>query len=463
MLSGTQPNQSDDMKVLFINPEFPAGESVWTPLGTAYVASYLEKNGVSVQILDNAVTRYNKDELKKYIEQYSPDVVCTGGKTLQAESAFLIADAAKEVSRSIFVVYGGVHFTFMPDDGLQHDGDVVVIGEGERTLLELIEKIGNGGDWKSIKGIAYSDSGKTVLTEERAFIENMDEIPAPARHLLPMGKYSDVLMDGTKAFSIMTGKGCPFNCVFCASPQIYKRKMRFWSVSRVMAEIDELVNKYHAKALWFVDDTFAANRQRVHDICDAIIERGYRLKMSCLTRVDTADLEMFRKMKRAGFRIVEFGIESGDENILKLVNKQIDLQKARDAVKIAHKAGLEVELLFMIGNIGENEQTIMNTIKLARELDAEYYWFQFATPFVGSKFHEIAKQYGAVLDKSWKDYNHQDIVFVPNGLTRERMMELRELALRETRRTPAKIKKSIRALPETAYKTIKLKLGRGNG
>ncbi len=426
------------MKVLFINPKISGGYP-WIPIGMAYLAAYLRKNKIEVKILDNNFLNLNKEKLSDLIDSYNPSLIGTGGMTVQSKDALKLGSIVKSIDKNLPLVYGGVHFTFLPEDGLKY-GDICVIGEGEETILEICKE----SNFKKIKGIAYKEDNKIILTEERPFIQDLDIIPFPAYDLLEMDRYGDLLITGERAISILTGRGCPYNCLFCASPKLWNRKVRFHSLGYVMSHIKFLIQNYNLKNLRIMDDTFTIQKKRVFEFCDQIEENNFKLNMTCLTNVRNTDYEMFKRMKSVGFSIVAFGVESGNNKILKLINKGITKNDVRKAVSMAKRAGLSTELLFMIGNIGENKKTILNSIEFAKELNPPrsnfqrllhpitYNYFQFATPFVGSKFYTIAQEYGTVLTKNWDRYHHAEPTFIPKDLDKETMIKLRDVANKET-------------------------------
>ncbi len=426
------------MKVLFINPKISGGKP-WHPLGISSIAAYLRKYNIEVKIIDNNLYDWNREKLSQLISEYQPKIIGISALSVQYADAISLGKLVKSINKKIKLVYGGVHFTFIPEDGLRF-GDVCIIGEGEQTFLEIC----NSEDYHKINGIAFKENGTTIFTESRQFIENLDDVPFPAYDLLEMEKYHDGLVTGEKAISIMTGRGCPYNCAFCASPQLYKRRVRYHSLDYVMSHIQYLIDKYGMTNLRIMDDTFTLNKERVLEFCDKVKACNFKLNMTCLTNVKNADYPMFKRMKEVGFSIVAFGVESGNEQILKLINKGITKNGVRNAVSMAKKAGLDTELLFMIGNIGESEETICDSINFAKELNPKgsnskktsmYNWFQFATPFPGSKFYDIAEEYGLVVTKDLTEYHHQKPIFIPKGLDDITMLKLRKLAISETNYT----------------------------
>lgn len=441
------------MKVLLVEPKYGYKEALpWIPIGKGYLAAVIRREqGFEVKIIDNALHAYDEKTLIKLIEEFGPDIIGTGGMTLQINDTIKIAGLIRKLYRSdVLLVGGGVHLTIIPDDGIDLF-DFIVLGEGEDTFLELCKRYKEtGGDkdkrfYKDIPGLCFKyQDGEIVKTGYRGFISDLDKLPLPAYDLLEVEKYNDFLITGERAISIMTGRGCPFDCEFCASPYLTQRKVRYFSLGYTFRLIEYLIERYGFKNFRIMDDTFALNKKRVIEFCNQIRKRALKLNMTCLTHVNTANPEMLKKMKEAGFSIVAFGIESGNNEILKLVNKGITQEMAIKAIKDAIKAGLSVEGLFMIGNIGETKETIEDTICFAKKYNPPYNsfrrtgynWFQFATPFPGSRFFIKAKDYGEVISFNYDDYSHQIPIFVPRGLNAETMITLREKALEETNMPP---------------------------
>jgi radical SAM superfamily enzyme YgiQ (UPF0313 family) len=362
-------------------------------------------------------------QLLQTIENYSPDVIGLSVYTFEAPLAYRIVSMVKKSSLNAKIILGGPHPTFMPKEALDNLADFVVVGEGEQTTLELLRAIENGKKPYNIRGIAYQHNDQFVVNPSRDFIKNLDSIPFPARHLLPMDKYTDKLRDGTKAISIMTGRGCPFECVFCNSPQLYRRRVRYHSLNYVISELRECIEKFKVHAFQIVDDTFSLSKKRVIDFCQRLMEEGLNIKWGCLTRPDVVDPHLLSKMKEAGCTNIAYGIESGSECILHLIKKQITVNHVKNAIRLTKMAGIKVEGLFMIGNIGETKDTILETNNLAKELDLDYTSFQLATPFPGTEFRKMANQYGKILPKGWEHYLSDEVTFIPNGLTEKELLE----------------------------------------
>ncbi len=434
------------MNILLIEPKYGFERaSAWIPIGKAYLASVARANGFDVKIIDNALKNYSDEELVRALKEYNPDIVATGGMTLQFNDMRRIASLTRELYQSeVLLVGGGVHLTLRPEDGLDHF-DFVVIGEGEDTFLELCktyaeERRKKHEVFKNVSGLYFSsEAGEVIRTKKRDFIYDLDKLPLPAYDLLPVDEYNDYLITGEKAISILTGRGCPYDCEFCASPLLSERKVRNFSLEYTFTLMDYLIERYVCSNFRIMDDTFTLNKKRVLGFCEQILKRDLKLNMTCLTHVKTCDFEMFKKMKEVGFSIVALGIESGNNRILRLINKRISRKDAISAISDAKKAGLMVEGLFMIGNIGETRETIEDSIQFARQFNPPYRslrrigfnYFQFATPFPGSRFFDEASDYGEVISFNYDDYSHKKPVFIPKGLDDSTLVTLRKKAFKK--------------------------------
>lgn len=435
------------MNILLIEPKYGLEDSSpWIPIGKGHLASVLREKGFAVKIIDNALMDYSDEKLVEILEEYQPDVVGTGGMTLQFEDTKRIASLTRQLYQSkVLIVGGGVHLTIKPEDGLGYF-DFIVIGEGEDTFLELCqvyaeEDLEKNKTFGTIPGLYFrSETGEIVKTDQRDFIYDLDRLPFPAYDLLSVNDYNDFLVTGERAISIMTGRGCPYDCQFCASPQLFQRKVRNFSLDYIFSLLDYLIKNYGFSNIRIMDDTFASNRKRVLEFCKRIKDYGLKLNMTCLTHVNTTDCEMFREMKDAGFSIVALGVESGNDQILKLINKKTTVKDAIFSIQDAQNAGLIVECLFMIGNIGETLETVEDSIRFAKEFNPPFKgfrrvgfnYFQFATPFPGSRFFDEAKDYGEVISFDYDNYSHRKPVFVPRELEVSKMIALRKKALKQT-------------------------------
>ena len=460
------------MKVLLIEPSFnwPHPDRPWAPWGKMQLAAYLRKHmpGIDVKIMDNAFFNGTDDGIRYTIGQELDmcawDVIGIGGMTLQRNDSLRIARVIHgmypDKANRPLLVAGGVHFSFCPTDAFELF-DMVVMGEGEQTFLEVCQRYQethqkSGVTYAGMPGLGYKFDG--AMADELTFIDDKEPsafryhgqrpfldvatLPLPAFDLLPWFKdYNDGFFNGEKHPMILTGRGCPFNCEFCASPQIYQRKTRVFPAEWVIDCMRELRKVHPGRGFRVMDDTFALNRRRVEDVCSAVTKNFGKTRMTCLTHCDTVDRETIKLMYDTGFWVTALGIESGNDDVLKTINKGITVAQAAESIQMTRSTGMFVEGLFMMANMGETEQSCIDTIEFAKKYNhpdqypfpANWNWFQFATPFPGSRFYDKASQYGTVVTTDYNRYHHQEPVFIPNGMTSGQLMALRERAFREAR------------------------------
>jgi radical SAM superfamily enzyme YgiQ (UPF0313 family) len=377
------------MKVALVYPQTIMG----VPYGLLYIAAVLERNGYKPAIFneDNGEESFIKD-----VVDYAPDVVGISLVTPQYPRALEIAKALKARIPSCIIVAGGVHATALPGTVLDEMScDYVVMGEGEYVFPELCEKIKNRQDASGIKGIACKIGDRLIINERRDFISDLDSLPFPARHLIDFERY--ILPPGhirgywfDRSTFLLTSRGCPFYCAFCACEMLYRRTVRVHSIDRIIADIKFLIDQYEVEAIQFLDDIFAINPSRMLEFCRKIRDENINLKFSCQLRVDTVREDVLREMKKAGFIQVELGIESGSDKVLKILKKNTTREKIERGIELVKKVGLRAMGTFIIGSPGETMEDIKETENLARKLDLNFMDFFIMTPFPGTQMHEMA-------------------------------------------------------------------------
>jgi len=396
------------MKVLLISPpnvhviepfcranKTPPPLAVNFPLGLGYLAAILEKNQFKVEILDAC---YENDitieVIEKKIKEFHPDIVGLSVYTALAKTAVKIAQITKEIDSKIKVIAGGPHATYDYKNLLtNYPVDFVVLGEGELTFLELLNKLRNNEtDFESVKGIAFMKD-KVYATDKRPPIENLDSLPYPARHLVDFKKYINSPHLLPNAAYIVSSRGCSHQCVFCSQSH-FQKKWRPRSPENVIEEMKYLLKTYDdIKSFQFFDDNFTFKKDRVINICELIIKNNLqKYKWNCLARVDQVDLEMMQLMKQAGCEKISFGVESGSPQVLKNIHKGISLDRIKEAFNLASRVGIESMAFFMIGNPGETEETITESIKFARKLKSTSTLFGITQVYPGTGLAEKSPQ-----------------------------------------------------------------------
>lgn len=358
------------------------------PLGLSYIASVLRQNGYLVDIVD--CTFMTQKEALKKIRASNPCII-------GIQSIFSMKEATLEMAKLLqkdceLLVAGGALPTANPRAFLK-DFDVVVIGEGEQTMLELVKAFENGSDFSRIAGIAYKgvESGESKFTANRTRINNLDVIPFPSRELFDNSSYKKYYLKkfGYTITTIMASRGCPYACDFCSRP-VFGNELRVRTASSIVNEIEEIISLGYER-VWFADDCFTQNSKKLKEVCNEIIKRQLKIGWECLSRVDTLDLELITLMKLAGCVRIFFGIESGDDSILALMGKNTSTKKAAEAIWLCNAKGIKAGAFFILGYPGENEQTLLNTVKFASSLPLDYLSFTLPFPIPGTPLFERLK------------------------------------------------------------------------
>ncbi len=398
-----------NLDILLIYPPYTYPKKS-PPLGLAYIAAVTENKGYTVRIADMSATDMKIEDLKRLVEQTRPKLAGISFMTNQFAQAVAAAKTVKETDKNIPVIAGGPHVSALPREILGMDCfDIAVIGEGEITAAILAEYFVSGKDYdlSEIKGIGYRKDGQIHINKPRPLIEDLDMLPWPAWHLLEVEKYAVPATGGNTAetvFAIISSRGCPNQCIFCDSHTIFGRKFRVRSANNIFAELLYLNKKFGVKQFDFVDDTITVNRNRILELCGLMLKNNCNFKWMCNARVNTVDVEMLSKMKRAGCVRVEFGVESGDPAVLKNIKKAVTIEQIKNAHTIAKQAGVSIGSFVMVGNIGEDFTSIMKTRKLLEQIDTDDIYIAIATPFPGTELYRIAQENGWLYVTDWSKY-----------------------------------------------------------
>ncbi|MFX1453371.1 MAG: B12-binding domain-containing radical SAM protein [Promethearchaeota archaeon] len=426
------------MKVLLVNP---AGrESKYKrhrlinytaiPLGLAYIGGVLEK-AHKVRALDAAVFELTQDQVKSIFKKYSPDLIAIQAFTPLFNYAAQYAKLAKEVLPDVKVVIGGHHVTFLPEQSLQlsPETDFVVRGEGERIISNLVNALEtNEPNLKQIKGISYRENGVIKHNEDEKLIENLDEIPWPARHIFPNNAYH-FFGSNMKGTSMVSSRGCNQLCQFCSITKFYKHRWRKRSAKDVVEEVKYINDKYKATIIGFMDDCFALDKRRLYEICNEMHAHGLVGKVcwGSALRVETVNYEILRKMRKAGCAMLFFGVESGEQAILDNVHKGITIQKVEAVFKHAKKLGLNTIASLAFGFPGDTFQNCLKTIEwVKKKLRPSFVVWAAATPYPGTPFFDEALEKGWIkeIPTDWSEYTMMDPVLELSELTKEDMKNL---------------------------------------
>ncbi|HDZ77513.1 MAG TPA: radical SAM protein, partial [Candidatus Omnitrophica bacterium] len=380
-------------KLLLVNPPFTnygglEGHGGKTPpLNLGYLAAYVrDKKDTSYQvaILDAEVLNMTFEQISDYVRKEMPAVVGITSSTPVYSNALKIAETCKSINKNIKVIIGGVHPSALPLAVAKEQSiDFVVLGEGEVTFFELLEAVTGKRPFSEVNGIIFKDNGRIVQTQTRNLIEDLDSLPFPARDLMPHNLYQPPptkRVSTFKATALTSARGCPYSCNFCSANVVWRRKYRFRSPKNVVDEIEHCINTLGVREFSFTDELFTLKRERAVGICQEIIKRGLRIVWVCMCRVGQVDRELLKIMKKSGCREISFGIESGDEQVLETIHKGITLDGAKESIRLVQEVGIRTHTSFMVGNLGEDENTIRRTIEFAKELNSNIAAFFVATP-----------------------------------------------------------------------------------
>lgn len=376
------------------------------PLGLAYLASVLRRDH-EVKIIDSNILGYRLEDVRRELRSFYPEVVGITSVTPSIPQAYAVAEIAKKVREDCTVVMGGPHVTFLPEQTLKECKyvDVIVKGEGEKTVKELAKAFENGEPLEKVRGITFRKGNQIINSEPMPLIKNIDEIPFPSRDLLPTDKYQ---VNGIKYTAMLTSRGCPFGCSFCSSSRLFGGHWRGRSPENVLEEMRIIYEDYKIKNIEFVDDTFTLNQIRAEKICDGIIEQGWDITWGASSRVDTITKKIAEKMKKAGCWILFLGIESGCQRILDAIGKRITIEQIKKAVKVVKDAGIKVLGSFIIGFPEDTLESIRQTINFAKSLNLDWAEFSILTPYPGTPIFNFATENNLLLSDDWSKYTAID-------------------------------------------------------
>lgn len=399
------------MKVLFVNPPQTASKYkfmgvIAPPLGIAYMAGVLQENNIDVEILDASAEDMDFKDVEKELLKRKPDLVALTALTPTIGRALETAQVVKETLPDSIVVMGGYHPTFNFIETLEDENvDIVIRGEGEYIMLNLVQALENQSSLHDVKGIVFEDknSKEIVVNPEAPLIQDLDELPFPALNLLPMKKYRLLDMD-THMTTMITTRGCPMQCSFCSSAAMHGKKIRERSVENIVDEIEYLKTNYDIDTIAFMDDTFTLKKRKVMAICDEILKRNIEIMWGCTSRVDTLNEKLLKKMKEAGCITIFIGVESADQQQLDNMCKNTTIAKIENAFKIAHKLKIRTIASVALGMPGDTKEIMNKTVKFVHKLKPNYAIYSLATPYPGTRFYKEAFEKNLIKIKDWSKY-----------------------------------------------------------
>ena len=421
------------MRIIFVNPAFNRYGGIkghggaMIPFNLCYLAAYARQQHpeIEVKILDCEIKGISHEESVDEIRLFEPDLICITTNTSVFDSVIVLTRLLKNKLPKSYIIIGGPHASALPERSLiESNSDFVAIGEGELILSELLFQFKTKENkWNKINGLAYYDEKRNIqINPPCKLISNLDMLPFPARDLLENKFYTP---PPTKRVGLgpntllASSRGCPYSCGFCASQTVWTKKIRFRKSEFIIAEIEECIEKYGVHNFNFTDEFFTAKKDRVFEICKGICDRNLNISWVCSARAQQLDEETFKVMKNAGCHEISFGIESGNPEMLRRIDKCLDLNEAKQVIKTAKKVGIKTHASYLIGYIGETERSIIDTIRFSKKLNTHVAAFFIASPLPGTKLYKDALEKGYIVPESkWINYsplsNNQPVLTLPD-------------------------------------------------
>jgi anaerobic magnesium-protoporphyrin IX monomethyl ester cyclase len=425
---------------------------VYPALGPLYCASALEAAGHTAAIIDMDALRLSEQDVYTRLAALQPAAVGFSCVTPTVNQAFRIAAQVKKRFPKVTTILGGIHATIDPGGAIAREGiDIVVVGEAEQTIVELATTLENGGkDIALVQGIYYKEDGCVRQTPPRQLVTDLDAVAFPAFHLLgDLKSYSPADAHQLPAMPIFTSRGCPGTCTYCCTKQIFGRRFRMRSVENIVAEILMLIERYGVREIHFLDDTITTHRKRLLDLCAELARRRFpvRYELGNGMRADMADEEVLRALRSIGLENIGFGVESGNEEILRVIKKGITKDQVRSAMARAKAIGFETWCFFILGLPQETPETIKQTIDFAIELDPDFAKFLILKPFPGSEAFDQLKEQNLIETFDWDQYG----VYTPPvhhlpTLSRHDILRWQKVAFRRFYLRPSKIARHFRRM-----------------
>ncbi len=410
------------------------------PMDLLYMAASLEQDGVECMVKDYPAHNMNWGNFREDLKTFQPDAVIISITTPTLTDDMQAAKIAKEINPNIITVTKGAHFIKLDLQSIAEypSLDVIMRGEYEDTIRELSQ----GKAFEEINGITFRQNGEPKQNPERGFIQDIDHIPFPARHLIDNTPYfrQDT---GELQATIVTSRGCPFPCVFCLAPAVSGSKVRVRSPENVVGEIRECVEKHGIKSFLFRSDLFTANKRWVIDLCKLIQKQGLDINWSCNSRVDTLREDMLIEMKKAGCWLISFGVESGDPEMLEKMKKLVDFEKIQPAIELCRKVGVKSSVYMLIGLPWESRESFERTKQFAVKLNPDFIEYFYSYPFYGTDFYRIAVEEGLLKEGVLPESAYNGPAIPTKYLTLEELSTMRSEALRAFYLRPGYILKTL--------------------
>jgi radical SAM superfamily enzyme YgiQ (UPF0313 family) len=414
------------MRVLLINPFCPFSEGPSPSLGLAFLAAALEHAGFETRVLDCVVEPYHPTLLEQLLETFRPGLVGITAVTMTFHHARQVLVDVKRIDSRLPTVMGGPHVSFCAEHTLAAvpELDFVVLGEGEQTLVALVQALERGSGWERLPGLVWRQEGRVHGNTRRPMALDLNRLPTPARHRLPLGRYRTLGV----AVSMTTTRGCPHRCIFCVGRKMVGARVRYRDPQRVVDEMADLARMGFAQVN-IADDLFTANAGHCLAICDGILQRGLKVRWTSFARVDTVSQPLLERMQAAGCSGVCFGVESGSRQILRTIRKGITPEQVVRAVELCNRAHLPAFASFIIGLPGETPATLAESVALGERLGSMgvAYGFHVLAPFPGTEVRERVERYDLrILSSDWRQYHANRAVVETSQMGRAQLDDFLE-------------------------------------
>ncbi|MDD5130543.1 MAG: radical SAM protein [Candidatus Omnitrophica bacterium] len=374
-------------------------------LGLLYIAAVLEQNNHQVQVIDIDTEPNPQKKILHSLLNFKPEIVSLHVMTWTFHQANEIAKLVKNTLSSAYIIAGGAGITGSAQSAMKYSiFDYGVIGEGEETIIDLINTLAAQTDISKTAGIAYRKDNRIFLNPPRPLIEKLDSLPHPAWHLVKLNRYANVLSKERACATMVTSRGCPYNCIYCDRRNRMGNKWRCFSNQKIVGEMQELKNNFGIKEIMFFDDEFIIDRNRAMEFCRLILEKKLKISWECRSRVDVVDRQLLKMMKKAGCYRIRFGFESGDDKILRNLKKGITVKQSLECAQMVKEAGIEIFGYFMFGCPGENEETVQKTIELIFTIDPDFAVFSKTILIPGSELFEWAAAQKLIAPDYWEKF-----------------------------------------------------------
>jgi radical SAM superfamily enzyme YgiQ (UPF0313 family) len=420
--------------------------TLWPPLSLAVIGAVLERDGHQVRIMDCPAAGWTFDDVKRTIDEINPGAIIWSTGTPSIESDLQLASLVKSWRPAASTVVFGTHVTALDRECLQSAPglDIVVRNEPEATVAVVVNTLSEGQDIGGIAGITYrNEQGAILRNPERPFIENLNELPFPAWHLIDVDRYR-LPLKGRPFLMVAPLRGCPFQCSFCTCHTYYGARLRTRSVESVLAEIAHDRERFGVSDFFFWAETFVVNKNYVRELCRAMLERGVRIAWTANSRVDTVDADLLSLMARAGCWMLSFGIESASQAVLDQADKGTHVSDAMTAVQLARRVGIKTVGHFILGLPGETEESLEATIAYAANLRLDLAQFYCAVPFPGSRLYEHALKEKWINPPDFSNFNQNTPLLNLPGLPAEVVSGYRARAYRRFYTRPANVIRALR-------------------